>query len=169
MMSFASTGSTVTLLTTIGAAVAPVARAIGLAARRVPGTFPPPFTPAAAWWIWNRMSIVLAGQPVTVRLNPAVAAVILPVASFTVSSVNTPLPAQLASAFAIAGTSFVVLRSALNVNLSCGVGAGVGVGAVVGAVVGATVGDGAAAVPPPAAARRAVALRLANTHRDTSL
>src|SRR5229473_3004233 len=165
MMSFARIGSTVTLLTTIGEAVAPVASAIGFAASPLPVTFTPPFTPAAAWWMWNSVSIVLAGQPVTVRLNPAIAAVIFPVPSLVVSSVNVPLPEQLASAFAIAGTSFVVLRSALNVNLSWGVG----VGATVGAVVGAVVGDGAAAVPPHAAARRAVATRLVNRRIDTSL
>src|SRR6185503_2821068 len=167
MMSLASTGSTVTLVTTIGAVVAPVASAIGFAASPLPVTFTPPFAPAAAWWMWNSVSLVSAGQPVTVKLNPAVAAVILPVASFTVSRVNVPLPVQLASAFAIAGTSFVVFRSALNVYLSCGVGAGVGV--AVGAVVGATVGDGAAAVPPHAAARSAVAARLARMRIDTSL
>src|SRR5229473_3199475 len=117
MMSFARIGSTVTLLTTIGEAVAPVARTIGFAASPLPVTFTPPFTPAAAWWMWNRMSMVLAGQPVTVRLNP-------------------------------------------------GVGAGVAVGA---AVVGAAVGDGAAAVPPHAAAMSAVATRLAKRRIATSL
>src|SRR6185503_14964347 len=165
MMSLASTGSTVTLVTTIGAVVAPVASAIGFAASPLPVTFTPPFAPAAAWWMWNSVSLVSAGQAVTVRLNPAVAAVILPVASFTVSRVKVPLPVQLASAFAIAGTSFVVFRSALDVYLSCGVGAGVG------DAVGATVadGDGAAAVPPHAAARSAVAARLARSRIDTSL
>src|SRR6266851_3052854 len=164
MMSFASTGSTVTFVTMIGAAVPPVASAIGLAASPLPVTFTPPFTPAAAWWMWNSVSMVFAGHPVTVRLNEAVAAVILPVASFVVSSVKTPLPAQLASAPAMIGTSFVDFRSALNVNLSCGVGAGV----AVGAAVAVAVGDGAAAVPPHAAARSAVATMLTNRRIDTS-
>src|SRR5438034_1633886 len=156
MMSFASVGSTVTLLTTIGAAVAPVASAIGLAASPLPVTFTPPFTPAAAWWMWNRMRFVPAGHAVTVSVNPAVAAVILPVPSLVVSRVNVPLPEHDASAFAIAGTSFVLFRSAVNENLSCGVGDGVGVGTGVG------VGDGAVAAPPQAPARIAVAARLAS-------
>src|ERR1700687_2707862 len=115
--------------------------------------------------MWNRMMVVFAGQPVIVRSNCAVAAVMAPVASFVVFRVKVPLPAHDASASAMAGTSFEVLRSARNVYLSCGVGAGV----AVGAVVGATVGDGAAAVPPHAAARSAVAIRLARRRIDTSL
>src|ERR1700687_5923195 len=115
--------------------------------------------------MWNRMMFVFAGQPVIVRSNCAVAAVMAPVASFVVFRVKVPLPAHDASASAIAGTSFEVLRSARNVYLSCGVGAGVGV--AVGAVVGD--GDGAAAVPPHAAASSAVAARLARRRIDTSL
>src|SRR2546428_9207854 len=102
-MSFASVGSTVTFVTTIGAAVPPVASAIGLAASPLPVTFTPPFTPAAAWWMWNSVRFVPAGQPVTVRVNPAVAAVILPLPSLVVSRGNVPLPEPDAPAVAIGG------------------------------------------------------------------
>src|SRR5690349_16473132 len=112
------------------------------------------------------MIIVLVGQPLTVRSNCAVAAVILPVVSFVVFRVKVPLPEHDASASVIAGTSFEVFRSAVKTYFSCGVGAGVGVGA---AVDGAGVGDGAAAVPPHAPKRIAVAARLAKRRIDTSL
>src|SRR3982074_1906996 len=101
----------------------------------------PPLTPAAALGISPVLSAVPAGQPVTSVSNRALAAVTVPVASFVVFSVKVPLPEHDASALAMAGTSFDVLRSAVNTNLSCGVGDGTGVGAAVG--VG--VGDGAAA------------------------
>src|SRR5437588_2121273 len=78
--------------------------------------------------MWNRVTIVVVGQPVMVRSNWPVAAVILPVESLVVFSVNVPLPVHEASASAIAGTSFEVLRSAVKTYFSCGVGAGVGVG-----------------------------------------
>src|SRR5438128_2405388 len=111
--------------------------------------------------MWKRMTIVDVGQPLIVRSNCAVAAVILPVVSFVVFRVNVPLPAHGCSASVMAGTSFEVLRSAVKTNLSCGVGAGVG--------VGTGVGDGAVAAPPQAATRSAIAARLATRRIDTSL
>src|SRR6202158_574971 len=98
-----------------------------------------PLAPAAALWICPMLIAVPAGQPVTSVSNRAVAAVIVPLASLVVFSVKVPLPEQLASAFAIAGTSFDVLRSAVKTNFSCGVGDGLGVGDAVG------VGEGTAA------------------------
>jgi hypothetical protein len=58
--------------------------------------------------------------------------------------VNVPLPAHVASGPVIGGTSFDGLRSAVKMNLSCGVGAGVGVAATVGWIVGDAVGATAA-------------------------
>src|SRR5439155_20241324 len=113
--------------------------------------------------MWKRMISVVVGHPVIVRSNCAVAAVILPSESFVVLSVNTPLPEHDASASAIAGTSFEVLRSALNTNFVCGVGDGVGVGATV------AVGVGATAAPPHAAASITVAASRARKRIDTSL
>src|SRR5581483_5684281 len=115
--------------------------------------------------MWKSVIIVVVGQPLIVRSNWPVAAVILPVASFVVLSVNVPFPEHDASASAIAGTSFDVFRSAVNTYLSCGVGdgAGVAVGTVVGAVVGAV------AAPPQAPRSTAVAARLARRRIGTSL
>src|SRR5919198_5108973 len=105
------------------------------------------------------MISVLVGQPVIVRSNCAVAAVIFPVVSFVVLSVNTPLPEHDASASAIAGTSLDDLRSALKTNFVCGVGDGESVG----------VGEAATGAPPQAARSSAVAARPANRRIDTSL
>src|SRR2546430_17349774 len=95
--------------------------------------------------MWNRMTIVVVGHPVMVRSNWPVAAVIFPVVSLVVFSVNVPLPEQAASASLMIGTSFVVLRSAVKTYFRCGVGAGAGVGLGVGA------GEAVTTFPPPAA------------------
>src|SRR5438477_9555205 len=113
--------------------------------------------------MWNRMTIVVVGHPVMVRSNWPVAAVIFPVVSLVVFSVNVPLPEQDASASLMIGTSFVVLRSAVKTYFSCGVGAGVGVGLGVGD------GDAVTAFPPQAATSMAAAARLAIRRIDTSL
>src|SRR6185503_8350577 len=107
-------------------------------------TTTPPFVPAAALCMWPMLILVSAGQPVTSVSNNAVAPVMTPAASLVVVRVNVPLPAHVASAPAIGGTSFDVLRSAVKMYLSCGVGAGVGVAATVGWVVGDAVGATAA-------------------------
>src|SRR5712691_6433987 len=123
-----------------------------------------PFVPAAALWMCPMLIGVPAGQPVMSVSNNAFAAVMVPLASFVVVSVKVPLPEHDASALAIAGTSFVVLRSAVKTNLSCGVGAGVGVG------VAATVGDavGATAALPQALRTSAPAASPARRRIDTS-
>src|SRR5437868_7745897 len=113
--------------------------------------------------MWKSVTIVVVGQPLIVRSNWPVAAVTLPLVSFCVFSVNVPLPVHEASASAMAGTSFVVLRSAVNTYFSCCVGDGAGV------AVGATVGDGAVAAPPQAATSMAAAARLRARRIDTSL
>src|SRR5438876_12455646 len=83
--------------------------------------------------MWPMLMTVLAGHPVIETSNLA----LVPV------SVSVPVPEQLASASAIGGFSFALLRSALK-SLD-------GVGTGVGATVGVGLGDGAAAVPPHAA------------------
>src|SRR6267378_1421339 len=92
---------------------------------------------------------VLAGQPVMATSNLAVVLV----------NVTVAVPAQLASASVIGGTSFADFSSALKVF--AGVGDGDGVGDAVG--VGVGVGLGAAAVPPQAAMTIAAAAMPANT------
>src|SRR5258705_5249161 len=91
-----------------------------------------PFVPAAALWMCPILILVSAGQPVTSVSNSAFAAVMTPAASLVVVSVNVPLPAHVASGPVIGGTSFEGFRSAVKMNLSCGVGLGTGVGATVG-------------------------------------
>src|SRR5438132_12118100 len=159
MMSVASAGSTVGFVIVTGAVVPPVVSAIGFAAFWPESTTTLPFCPATCLWMWNRITIVVVGQLLIVRSNWPVAAVILPVVSLVVFSVNVPLPVQDPSASVTAGTSFVVFRSAVKTNLSCGVGAGVAVG----------VGDGAVAAPPHAATSMAAAARLRMRRIDTSL
>src|SRR5438552_3456787 len=123
-----------------------------------------PFVPAAALWMCPMLIAVPAGQPVMSVSKSAFAAVMVPLASFVVVSVKVPLPEHDASALAIAGTSFELLRSAVKTNLSWGVGAGVGVG------VAATVGDavGATAAGPQALRASAAAARPARRRIDTS-
>src|SRR5438128_2494992 len=101
---------------------------------------------------------VAAGQPVTSVSNVALAAVILPLASTVLSSVNVPLPLQLASAPVMGGTSFDDFMSALKTNFVWGVGDGEGVG--LGRTVGD--GDGAVAAPPQALRTSAPAASPAN-------
>src|SRR6266566_2799371 len=109
-----------------------------------------PLVPAAALWMCPMLIAVPAGQPVMSVSNSAFAAVMV------------PLPEHDASALAIAGTSFELLRSAVKTNLSCGVGAGVGVG------VAATVGDavGATAAVPQALSTSTPAARPARRRID---
>src|SRR5207244_5030870 len=90
---------------------------------------------------------VVAGQPVIVTSN------------FTDVGFNVTVavPAQLASASVIAGTSFDDLSSALKTFATVGTGVGLAVGDAVG------VGVDTAAVPPQAATRIAAAAMPANT------
>src|SRR5436309_7262313 len=106
-----------------------------------------PLTPAAPLWMCPMLIAVLVGQPVMSVSNNALAAVMVPLASLVVVSVNVPLPEHEASGVVIGGTSFDGLRSAVKTNLSCGVGAGVGVG--VAATVGDAVGATAAGLQAP--------------------
>src|SRR6266513_1596620 len=105
--------------------------------------FTPPLTPAAPSWMWPMLIAVVAGQPVIVTSN------------FTDVGfkVTVAVPAQLASASAIAGTSFEDLSSALKTFATVGTGVGEAVG----------VGVDTAAVPPQAATRIAAAAMPANT------
>src|SRR5206468_3695921 len=80
-----------------------------------------PLTPAAPLWMCPMLIAVLVGQPVMSVSNNALAAVMVPLASLVVVSVNVPLPEHEASGVVIGGTSFDGLRSAVKTNLSCGV------------------------------------------------
>src|SRR6266508_4454937 len=144
MMSAARAGSTVGWVLLILPAP-PVS--VSSPAARPEFTTTLPFLPATSLWMCPMLIAVPAGQPVTSVSNNAFAAVMVPLASLVTFSVNVPLPAQVASALVMAGTSFEVLRSARNKNLFWGVGVGVEVAATVGD------GDGRAVVGLPQALR----------------
>src|SRR5688500_15148834 len=110
--------------------------------------------------MWPMLILVSAGHPVMSVSNTALAAVIVPLASFVVFSVNVPLPVHDASGLVIGGTSFEGLRSAVNTNLVCGVGDGLG--------VGDAVGDGAAAGLLQALSSSTAAVTPESKRMDTS-
>src|SRR5688500_7356787 len=110
--------------------------------------------------MWPMLILVSAGQPATSVSNTALAAVMVPAASLVVFSVNGPFPAHDGSAFAIGGTSFDGLRSAVSTNLVCGVGDGLGV------VDG--VGDGATAGLLQALSSRTAAVSPESKRMNTS-